>query len=175
VPSQRTQHAFPAQFQFFHSRFGGVTLRSDKIAVIPSYSLARSDARDGRDDREGEDRACRFIAKAGGPGRATRRRRPPSCAAGAAGPAAVARHRRFANTMAFIGLLSCGRSAVAPGILSRNTCFAAGRLQSGKLAGEVLGVGRDAGIAVNHAHIMHRNLHRKGCRISVMVLNSDIH
>lgn len=33
--------------------------------------------------------------------------------------------------------------------------FAPGSLQLGKLAGEVLGVGRDAGIAVNHAHILH--------------------
>ena len=33
--------------------------------------------------------------------------------------------------------------------------FAADRLQLGKLAGEVLGVGRDAGIAVNHARILH--------------------
>ena len=35
--------------------------------------------------------------------------------------------------------------------------LASGRLELGKLAGEVLGDGRDAGIAVNHARILHQN------------------
>jgi hypothetical protein len=39
--------------------------------------------------------------------------------------------------------------------------FAAGHLQLGKLADEVLGVGRDAGLAVNHGRICIRNLRRK--------------
>jgi hypothetical protein len=54
-----------------------------------------------------------------------------------------------------ISLRSCGRSAVVPVIFSRNT-FAAGCLELRKLAGVVLGVGRDAGIAVNHPCIAGR-------------------
>src|SRR4029077_1448784 len=39
--------------------------------------------------------------------------------------------------------------------------FAAGRFELGKLTAEVLGVGRDMGIAVNHAALCIRNLHQK--------------
>ena len=39
--------------------------------------------------------------------------------------------------------------------------FAPGRLQLAHLAGFVLGGGRDASIAVNHAELCFRNLHRK--------------
>jgi len=39
--------------------------------------------------------------------------------------------------------------------------FAPGSLQLGKLAGEVLGLGRDAGIAVNHGQLWNRNLEQK--------------
>jgi hypothetical protein len=35
--------------------------------------------------------------------------------------------------------------------------FAPGRLELGKLAGEVLRLGRDAGVAVNHAPILEQN------------------
>ena len=50
--------------------------------------------------------------------------------------------------------------------------FAPGRFQLGKLAGQDLGVGRDAGIAVNHAGAVHQNCaSRKGNRISALVLN----
>jgi len=71
-----------------------------------------------------------------------------------------------------ISFLSCGRSAVVPLIFSRNTLFASRRLELGKLAGEVLGNGRNAGIAVNHA----RNCASEICikkrnRISALVLN----
>jgi hypothetical protein len=55
-----------------------------------------------------------------------------------------------------MSFLSCGRSAVVPVIFSRNTFSQPARLQLGKLASEVLGVGRDAGITVNHARILHR-------------------
>jgi hypothetical protein len=49
--------------------------------------------------------------------------------------------------------------------------FAAGRLQLGELASEILGVGRDAGIAVNHARILHQKFaSKKSNRISALVL-----
>jgi hypothetical protein len=49
--------------------------------------------------------------------------------------------------------------------------FAPGRLQLGKLAAKVSCAGRDAGIAVNHAAIMHRkSASKKRNRVSVLVL-----
>jgi hypothetical protein len=51
-------------------------------------------------------------------------------------------------------LASCGRSAVVPVIAEH--LFASGRLQLAHLSGFVLGGGRDAGIAVNHACIVHQ-------------------
>jgi hypothetical protein len=39
--------------------------------------------------------------------------------------------------------------------------FAPGRFRLGKLVGQVLGVGRDAGIAVNHARVVRQNCIKK--------------
>jgi hypothetical protein len=61
-----------------------------------------------------------------------------------------------------------GRGA---GDLLAERLFAAGRLQLGKLVGEVLGVGRDVGIAVNHARIVHEKyVSKKRNSISSLVL-----
>jgi hypothetical protein len=50
--------------------------------------------------------------------------------------------------------------------------FAAGSLQLGKLAGEVLGIGRDASIAVNHARIVDQKyVSQKRNSISSLVFN----
>jgi hypothetical protein len=49
--------------------------------------------------------------------------------------------------------------------------FAAGGLELVELAGEVLGVGRDAGIAENHARILHQKSASKKCNsISILIL-----
>jgi hypothetical protein len=51
--------------------------------------------------------------------------------------------------------------------------FASSRLELGKLAGKVLGNGRDAGIAVNHARIVHQKFaSKKRNRIRALVLSN---
>jgi hypothetical protein len=56
--------------------------------------------------------------------------------------------------------VACGRVAVWWPIgtvdLLAKYLFTAGRLELGKLAGEVLGAGREAGGAVNHVRIVHQ-------------------
>jgi len=69
----------------------------------------------------------------------------------------------IAGREAFISFLSCGRSAVVPVVFSAEHFFASAGREWGAMTGEVLGVGRDAGIAVNHARIVHhtRIVHHK--------------
>jgi hypothetical protein len=57
---------------------------------------------------------------------------------------------------AFISFLSCGRSAVVPVIFSRNTFSHPAAVSWRTCPVFVLGGGRDAGIAVNHAAIVHQ-------------------
>jgi len=58
-----------------------------------------------------------------------------------------------------INLASCGRSAVVAVIFSRNIFSHPAALSLTHLSGFVVGVGRDAGIAVNHVSFCIGNLH----------------
>jgi hypothetical protein len=60
-----------------------------------------------------------------------------------------------------MSFLSCGAVGGRAGDLLTEHLFASGCLELGKLAGEVLGVGRDAGVAVNLPALCIRNLHQK--------------
>jgi hypothetical protein len=62
---------------------------------------------------------------------------------------------------AAMSFLSCGAVGGRAGDLLTEHLFASGCLELGKLAGEVLGVGRDAGVAVNLPALCMRNLHQK--------------
>jgi hypothetical protein len=60
---------------------------------------------------------------------------------------------------------------VVPVIFIAEHFFAPGRRQLGALVGKVLGVRRDAGIAVNHARILHHKFaSKKRNSISTLVL-----
>src|ERR1700730_3091913 len=76
----------------------------------------------------------------------------------------VSRDRR--STAGMITRSPCARAAISfrscavggrAGDLLPEHLFAPGRLELGKLAGEVLRLGRDAGVAVNHALILEQN------------------
>jgi len=54
--------------------------------------------------------------------------------------------------------LSWSRTAVAPLIFSTEDAGAPGGLQLGYLIAEALGVGRDTGVAIEHARIVHQKL-----------------
>jgi hypothetical protein len=70
-----------------------------------------------------------------------------------------------------ISFLSRGRSAVAPLDLLAEDRGRPGSLERSRLVDEVLGVGRDAGIEVDHALIVHqKSASKKGNHISDLIL-----